>query len=75
MVNGLVKWFNKRRGYGIIIPDKHQEVFFNYKGILEDKNNFKILNEGDKVEFEVFEDKWNRKAINIKSVEKGKNNE
>ena len=71
MVNGIVKWFNKKTGYGIIIPDKNKEVFFNYKGMLEDENGFRTLYEGDKVEFEIFEDKNNRKAINVKIIEKG----
>ena len=70
MANGIVKWFNRKKGYGIITPDKDKEVFFNYKGIVEDENGFRTLNEGAKVDLEIFEDKVIRKAINVKILEK-----
>jgi len=50
---GTVKWFNEKKGYGFIVPDgDNQDVFVHYSAILSD--GFKTLNEGDKVQFELF---------------------
>jgi len=55
MASGTVKWFNEKKGYGFIIPDgMNQDVFVHYSAIQSD--GFKTLSEGDKVEFEIFQD-------------------
>jgi cold shock protein len=55
MANGTVKWFNEKKGYGFIIPDGlNQDVFVHYSAIQAE--GFKTLSEGDKVQFEIFQD-------------------
>ncbi|RNE64060.1 cold-shock protein [Cryobacterium tepidiphilum] len=51
MANGTVKWFNAEKGFGFITVDGGQDVFVHYSAI--DMNGYKVLEEGQKVAFEV----------------------
>lgn len=51
---GIVKWFNEKRGYGFIEKEDGGDVFVHYSEINMD--GFKTLSEGNQVEFEVKED-------------------
>jgi len=52
MANGTVKWFNAEKGYGFITVDEGgQDVFVHYSAI--DMNGYKVLEEGQQVQFEV----------------------
>jgi len=51
MPNGVVKWFNDKKGFGFISQDNGNDVFVHYTGISGD--GFKTLSDGDKVEFEI----------------------
>ncbi|MEM4725103.1 MAG: cold-shock protein [Candidatus Hadarchaeum sp.] len=64
MARGTVKWFNDRKGYGFIIPDGMDiDVFVHYSQIKAE--GFKTLNEGDRVEFELFEDVKGARARSV----------
>ena len=51
MSEGVVKWFNEKKGYGFIKKDDGQDVFVHYSAIKG--QGFKSLVEGDKVRFEI----------------------
>ena len=51
MANGVVKWFNEKKGYGFIEKEEGGDVFVHYSAIVT--SGFKTLNEGDRVSFEV----------------------
>lgn len=51
MAKGSVKWFNEKKGYGFISKEDGNDVFVHYSAIKRD--GFKVLYEGDQVEFEV----------------------
>lgn len=51
MAQGVVKWFNEKKGYGFIENEEGGDVFVHYSAILS--SGFKTLNEGDRVSFEV----------------------
>lgn len=53
MAKGRVKWFNEKKGYGFISRDDGSDVFVHFSAIKKD--GFKVLYEGDQVEFEVTE--------------------
>jgi CspA family cold shock protein len=47
-----VKWFNAEKGYGFItLEDVEQDVFVHYSAI--EMSGYKVLEEGQQVEFEV----------------------
>jgi cold shock protein len=53
VAKGRVKWFNEKKGYGFISRDDGNDVFVHFSAIKKD--GFKVLYEGDQVEFEVTE--------------------
>lgn len=51
-MKGKVKWFQKKKGIGFIIPeDNSSDVFIHYSNIVGD--GFKILNQDDEVSFDL----------------------
>ncbi len=48
---GTVKWFNAEKGFGFITADGGQDVFVHYSNI--DMTGFRVLEEGQAVEFAV----------------------
>jgi CspA family cold shock protein len=66
MANGIVKWFNERKGYGFIEQDEGPDVFVHHSGI--NAPGFKTLNEGDRVTFEIEEGQKGPRAINVTAV-------
>ena len=49
-LNGKVKWFDNKLGYGFIKQDLGEEIFVHYSKILGD--GYRSLKEGQSVEFE-----------------------
>ena len=70
MVNGTVKWFNSRKGFGFIISDDGSDVFVHYSAIQADENEYRSLNENDKVEFDITEGQKGPQASNVKVTER-----
>ncbi len=48
---GTVKWFNAEKGFGFITVDGGEDIFVHYSNI--DMNGFRVLEEGQAVEFTV----------------------
>lgn len=63
MVEGKVKWFNPRKGYGFIATDDGRDVFVHFSSIAAD--GFKTLDEGDMVLFDVVEGEKGLRATNV----------
>ena len=63
MAKGRVKWFNEQKGFGFISRDDGDDVFVHYSSIKQD--GFKVLYEGDEVEFEIGEGKKGLQAIDV----------
>ena len=65
MKTGTVKWFNENKGYGFIAPDDgEKDVFVHYTAL--EKSGIKSLAEGQKISFEVVENKGKFAAENLK---------
>ena len=72
MGKGTVKWFNKKKGYGFITPDDGSpDIFVHYSAIEGESDDFKIVYEGDIVEYETTEGQKGPQATNVKVTEKG----
>jgi CspA family cold shock protein len=63
MAKGKVKWFNEKKGYGFISGDDGSDVFVHFSAIKGE--GFKVLYEGDEVEFEVTKGPKGPQATNV----------
>jgi CspA family cold shock protein len=61
--NGTVKWFSQEKGYGFLQREGGPDVFVHYSAI--SGNGFKILYEGEEVEFDIVEEAKGPKAANV----------
>ena len=66
MAEGIVKWFNDRKGYGFIERDDGKDLFVHHSSI--DMSGFRTLAEGDKVSFEINESDRGPEAKNVKKL-------
>ncbi len=63
MPKGKVKWFNENKGYGFIEQEDGGDVFVHHGDITGE--GFKVLGEGDEVEFEVEQGDKGPKAVKV----------
>src|SRR5688572_25767376 len=61
--SGTVKWFSKEKGYGFITQESGPDVFVHHASI--QGGGFKMLYEGERVEFDVIEEPKGLKAQNV----------
>ena len=66
MENGTVKWFNRTKGFGFIEREEGDDVFVHFSEIQSE--GFKVLDEGDSVEFEVVQGEKGPQATNAKKL-------
>ncbi|CAJ0990871.1 Cold shock-like protein CspG [Sodalis praecaptivus] len=63
-VTGLVKWFDAGKGFGFITPaDGSKDVFVHFSSI--QSNDFKTLDEGQRVEFTIEQGQKGSSAANV----------
>ena len=66
MANGIVKWFNSGKGYGFIEQEDGPDVFVHHSAINAD--DFKSLNEGDRVTLDIEQGQKGPAAANVTVV-------
>lgn len=62
-MKGTVKWFNAKKGFGFISDEEGNDVFVHFSALQMD--GFKVLDEGDEVEFEVVNGGKGPQAANV----------
>ncbi len=64
---GTVKWFNGTKGFGFIVPDDGgQDVFVHISAV--EKAGMKTLDEGQKIEFDIEDNRGKQAAGNLRTV-------
>ena len=66
MINGTVKWFNDRKGFGFIEQEDGPDVFVHHSAI--NSTGFKSLSEGARVTFEIEQGPKGPAAANVTAV-------
>jgi CspA family cold shock protein len=65
-MNGIVKWFDRKRGYGFITTNEEKDYFFHKSGTLD---QFYIPEQGDEVEFEFMKSEKGLLAFNVRMID------
>ena len=63
-MNGKIKWYNSRKGYGFIEGEDKKDIFVHRDSIPDGT----VLNEGDQVEYEIEDSDKGPKATNLKKL-------
>lgn len=67
MATGTVKWFNPNKGFGFIEPDNGGgDVFVHISAV--QNSGLNGLDEGQKIEFDVQEERGKQSACNLKTA-------
>ena len=66
MNKGTVKWFNAEKGYGFITGEDGNDVFVHFSALQMD--GFKVLDEGEEVEFDVVNGEKGPQASNVVKI-------
>ncbi len=67
MPSGVVKWFDVKKGFGFIAgPPDGKDVFVHYSSI--EGEGFKVLKDGEQVEYELSESEKGPQARNVRRV-------
>jgi CspA family cold shock protein len=65
-MQGKVKWFNERKGFGFIEAENGTDLFVHFSAIQD--SGFKSLQEGQAVSFDVQDGPKGKSAANVKTV-------
>lgn len=64
-----MKWFNKNKGYGFIRSDGEQDIFVHFSSIRG--KGYRVLDQGDEVNFDLVQTPKGPQAFNVKKVSNG----
>lgn len=63
MANGIVKWFDEKKGFGFIEQEAGPDVFVHHSAI--NASGFKSLRDGDRVTYDVEDGPKGLSAVNV----------
>ena len=69
-MQGTVKWFDSKKGFGFILRDDQPDLFVHFSAI--NSEGFKTLYQGDKVTYEVTAGEKGEQASNVEVTEKAR---
>ena len=67
-MQGIVKWFDNRKGYGFIEGDDGGEIYVHYTGIVCE--GFRKLRHGRRVEYDMEQTPSGPQAVNVRATAK-----
>lgn len=65
-MKGKVKWFNAKKGFGFISDEEGQDIFVHFSAL--NMEGFKVLEDGEEVEFDVIEGEKGPQATNVTKI-------
>lgn len=67
-MEGTVKWFDAKKGYGFILGEDGSEIYVHYTGIVAD--GFRTLDYGKRVEYDTESTAKGPQAVNVRIVKR-----
>ena len=67
-MEGSVKWFDAKKGYGFINGDDGREIYVHYTGIVAD--GFRTLDYGKRVVYDIADTERGHEAVNVRIVKR-----
>ena len=67
-MEGKVKWFDGKKGYGFILGDDGTEIYVHYTGLAME--GFRVLKYGKPVEYDVEMTDKGPQAINVRIIKR-----
>ncbi|MFA6760983.1 MAG: cold-shock protein [Sulfuricurvum sp.] len=69
LIDGSVKWFNEEKGYGFITPDSgEKDIFVHFRQVNRTTPGRVVLNEGQRVTFEITDGDKGPHATNVTAI-------
>jgi len=68
-VVGSTKWFDNKRGWGFVECEQSDNVFIHFRNI-ESADDYKTLNEGESVSFELLQTDKGLQAVHLQRLGK-----
>ena len=65
-MKGTVKWYKEKKGFGFISDENGNDVFVHFSALQMD--GFKVLDEGEEVEFDVVNGEKGPQASNVVKI-------
>ena len=66
MLEGRIKWYSEKKGYGFIESDEIDEIFVHSSGI--EDHGFFTLDSNDRVSFEIKNTPRGKQAVNVRRI-------
>jgi CspA family cold shock protein len=66
-IDGNVKWFDPRKGYGFIVGPQGQDIFVHFS-VIEQSEGFKTLRDGESVTYSASKGQKGWSATKVKSL-------
>ena len=66
MADGIVKWFNNKKGFGFIELNEGKDIFVHHTSIKME--GYKTLTEGERVKFDIEETNRGPAAKNVTKI-------
>jgi CspA family cold shock protein len=66
-IDGNVKWFDPRKGYGFIVGPQGQDIFVHFS-VIDQVEGFKTLRDGESVNYSASKGQKGWSAMKVKST-------
>jgi len=67
MTIGIIKWFDRKKGYGFLVTEDGTEAFLHYSNL--DMEGYRAVEPGQTVQFEMRESDKGAQAFHVRTIQ------